>query len=135
MLPCTHADVVRVSDLWNVRLGLLRLYACELYDLAPFLSFIGNEFVKGSSRARKHNPAGFSEARSCTGVGEACIDLLVEPFNDIGRRIPGRAETIPGARFVARHELAHRWDIGQRLRATRSCHSKSAQFASFHVLN
>src|SRR5262245_43079040 len=80
--------------------------------LAPFLGLVGDKFVKVSGRARKHNPAGFSEARSRAGVGEAGIDRLVESFNDIGRRIPGCAETIPVARFVVGHELAHRWDIG-----------------------
>ena len=42
------------------------------------------------------------------GVGEAGVDLLVELVDDLGRRVLGRANAVPGARLVARHEIRPR---------------------------
>ena len=41
------------------------------------------------------------------GIGEAGIDLLVEPVDDFGGRVLGCADAGPAARLVARHKFAH----------------------------
>ena len=69
------------------------------------------------------------------GIGEARVDLLVEPVDDLGGRVLGRADAIPAARLVARHEFAHGRDVRQRLRARRGGHRQCAQLAGPDVLD
>jgi Protein of unknown function (DUF3987) len=52
-------------------------------------------------------------------VGEGRVYLRVELRHDFGGRILGRADPEPLARLIARHELAHGWEVRQRLRARR----------------
>ena len=69
------------------------------------------------------------------GIGEGRVDLLVEPVDDLRRRVLGRADAIPPARLVARHEFAHGRDVRQRLRARRGRHRQRAQLAGPDVLD
>src|SRR5262249_1463000 len=69
------------------------------------------------------------------GIGEGGIDLFVELADDLGRRGLWCADAKPDARLVARHELSHRRDVRQRVRARRSGDCESAQLASPDVLN
>ena len=69
------------------------------------------------------------------GIGESRVDLLVELVDDLGGRVPRRANAEPRARLVARHELAHGRDVRQRLRARRGRHRQRAQLAGPDVLD
>src|SRR5262249_7768242 len=48
------------------------------------------------------------------GISKASVDLLVELFDDLGRRSLWRAEAEPAARLIARHELTHGRDVRQQ---------------------
>ena len=60
-----------------------RLGARKLYHLAPFLSFISHELSEIGSGAAKHRPAKVGKPRLYLGVGEARVDLVIEPVDDI----------------------------------------------------
>src|SRR5258708_9569786 len=63
----------------------------------------------------KRDAADFGKVGSELGIGEVRIDRLVKLLEDLGGRVPRRAEAGPGGRLVARHELAKRRDVWQRL--------------------
>ena len=69
--------------------------------------------------------AQLGQPRLHLGIGEANVDLPVEFVDDLGRRVSGRADAIPSACLVARHELAHGRDVRQRLRAHRRGHCQA----------
>ena len=48
------------------------------------------------------------------GISKACVDFLVEPVDDFGRCVLGRADALPTAHFIARHEFTHCGYIRQR---------------------
>src|SRR6202023_957522 len=84
-----------------------RLDVRELDHLGPFLGFIGNELAEIGRRAGKWHGAQSGKPLLQGGIGEAGIDLLVELVDDVGRRVPGSAYAVEGARIVARYELRH----------------------------
>src|SRR5438132_1323555 len=49
------------------------------------------------------------------------VYLLVQLVDNLGRRVLRHADAEPVARLIARHEIAHGWYVGQRLRARRGC--------------
>src|SRR5262249_5129764 len=59
------------------------------------------------------------------GSARAALTLV----NNLGGRAIGRADAVPGARLVSRHELCHGRDVRQRLRARRGRHRQGAEFA------
>src|SRR5262245_50200979 len=70
--------------------------------LRPLLCFIRNELAKIGRRAAKHNSAELGNPRLQFGIGEACIDLVVELLNDLSGRVLGRTNAEPRARLKAR---------------------------------
>src|SRR3954468_10357059 len=79
-----------------------RLDAQRLDHLAPFFRFIGDEFAESGGRARKDWAGELGEPRLDLGIGKARVDLVVERANDLGRRVPGRADTEECALLEAR---------------------------------
>src|ERR1700730_4111566 len=66
---------------------------------------------------RRAPPAEGAQPRLHPGVGDGRIDFLVELVDDFGRRLRGRADAIPLAGFVTRHEIRYRRQLRQRFRA------------------
>jgi len=56
-------------------------------------------------RTDKHRGAEVGKPRLQLCIGEARIDLLVEPVDDLDGRFPGRADAEPAACLVARYEF------------------------------
>jgi hypothetical protein len=70
--------------------------------LAPFLGFIGDELAEVGGRERENVASQVGEPRLDFGIGEAGIDLLVQPFDDFGGRVAGRTKAVKVARLIAR---------------------------------
>src|SRR5262245_50079965 len=102
-------------SLWNIDGGSasLRLDVEGPDHLGPLLGFVGDQRTKVGGRARKRRAAEVSEPRFDRGIGQAGVDVLVEPIRDLGRRVLGRADAEPNTCLVARHELTHGRNIGQ----------------------
>jgi hypothetical protein len=111
----------------------VRLGARELDHPGPLLRLVGDEPSEVGGRTRKRCAAQISEPRLDLGIGEPRIDLFVELVDDVGGRVLGNADAIPLAGLVARHELAHGWEVRQRLRALRGSYSQCAQSAGLDV--
>ena len=90
---------------------------------------------KSAGETDEHRAAQVGKPRLHFGIGEASVDLLVELVDDLGRRVLRCADAEPGARLVARHELAHGREVWQRLRARRGGYCERAQRASPDVLD
>ena len=74
-------------------------------------------------------------AKPClhAGVGDGRIDFLVELVDDFGRRVPGRADAIPLACFITRHEIADGRQLRQHFRARGGGNRERAQLAGADV--
>src|SRR5262245_4323449 len=107
----------------------VRLEACDLDDFGPFFSVFGDESPELSGRTRKCPTTQFSKPRLDLGIGEACIDLLVELLNDLGRCAHRCTKAEPRARLIAGHEISYGGDIRQSLRARHSRHCQRAYLA------
>src|SRR5262245_40324553 len=94
-------------EYWNPDRASVGLSARELDDLSPFLGLVGNELAEVGRRAWKGAGAQIGKPRHEFGFCEYCVDLLVEFVDDLGRRVPGRANAMKGARLVAGHEVGH----------------------------
>src|SRR5262249_7661597 len=98
--------------------------------LAPLLGFLGDHLAEVSGRTRKHRAAEVSEMGLHLRVVESRVNFLVELVNNLRRCVLWRADAIPLARLVARHELSHGRDVRQHVRAGRGRHCERAQPAS-----
>jgi hypothetical protein len=114
--------------------GSLRLYARKLHDLGPLVGLVGDEFAEFCWRKRKHRAAQVSKPRLEFGIGKTGVDFHIQLVDDFGWRVPGRADAGAEARLIARHELADRWEVRQRVRARRGRHCERAQPASPDIL-
>src|SRR5205814_9290408 len=85
------------------------LGAREFDDLGPLLRFVCDERAKNGERDVKHGAAQGVEPRLDLWVSKSCVDFLAEHFDDFDGSVLGSAHAIPGARLVARHEIAHGW--------------------------
>src|SRR5258707_1513074 len=113
--------------------GSIRLYAGKLDHLGPLLDFVSNELSEVGGRACKRCGAQICEPRLHFWIGEGGIDLLVEGIDDVRGRAFGHANAIPRTRLIARHEISHGWNIGQRYRTFRGGHRQCAQPAGAQV--
>src|SRR5215207_4490861 len=93
----------------------VRLDPRELDHLSPLSGLVGDELAEVDGRASKRDAPNVCDARLQLGIDEAGIDLFVELVDDLGWCVFGNADPIPLAGLVARHELAHGWELGQRL--------------------
>src|SRR5262245_15978449 len=97
--------------------------------LAPLLGFLGHQLDEIGGRARKHSTPQVSESRLHLRVGESGVDFRVEPIDDFGGCVFGRANAIPTTRLVARNEIAHGRDVWQHLQSCRGCHGQRPKLA------
>ena len=120
---CLHAVVAGFAerDLWNVRGdgSIPALMLAARITLAHFSVSSAMSLPKSAGEPAMRPPPKVGKPRPHLGIGEARVDLLVELVDDLGRRVPGRADAEPSARLVARHEIAHGRNVGQRFRARR----------------
>jgi hypothetical protein len=107
--------------------------AGERHNLAPLRGFVGDEPAEIGWRARQHLAPQVGEPSLDLGIGEARIDLLVQPVNDCGWRGLGGADSEGGACLKARHEIPDRGEIGQHLRARHGGYRQRAQAAGLDV--
>src|SRR5262249_828821 len=111
-----------IETLWNV--GLFRLDVGRPDHLAPFCGFVGEVLAKVRWRTTERDTAQMGQSPPDLGVGNGYIDLPIEPVNNLGRRVLGRADAIKGASLKARYEFAHGRDVRQRLGTYRGRHSE-----------
>src|SRR5215467_11750217 len=104
-------------------------------DLGPLLGVLGDQLSKVAGRAGKWRLPEIGKPCLYVGSGEASVDRLVEPIDDLGRRARRHADPVPAARLVARHELTHGRDLRQRVLARRSGYCERAQPASPDILD
>src|SRR5262249_22647567 len=116
-------------DLWNMdwAAASVRLDVEGLDHLAPLLGLIGDELAEVGGRTRKHRAAEVSEMGLHLRVVESRVNFLVELVNNLRRCVLGRADAIPLARLVARHELTHGRDVRQHVRARGGGYRERAQ--------
>ena len=62
--------------------------------LGPFLGFFRDQLAEVGGRAGKHRAAQVGKPRLELGIGEGGVDLLVEPVDNLCRRVLGAAEAI-----------------------------------------
>src|SRR6516164_144935 len=115
--------------------GSLRLDVGGPDHLAPLLGFGGEELAKFGRLTGKRCIAQIAESRFHLGAHETRIDLPVEPFDDVRRRIPGGAQAKPRARLVARHEITEYRNVRQDLRARGRRHRQGAKPAGANILD
>src|SRR5262249_18895545 len=115
--------------------GLLRLDVGRPDHLAPLLGFGGEELAKFGRLTGKRCIAQIAESRFHLGAHETRIGLPVEPFDDVRRRIPGRAQAKPRARLVARHEITEYRNVRQDLGARGRRHRQGARLAGANILD
>src|SRR5262245_29239736 len=120
MLPTVR--VTGLMDTGRVFLGLVRLRACKLDDLCPFVSFFRNAPCVLAGRERKHLATKVGKAYLYLRVGEGGIDLPVERVDDFRRRVLRRADAGPRARLETRHKVAKWRDVGKRRQPRRGGH-------------
>src|SRR5262249_50392314 len=88
---------------WNA--GLVRLRAREFHDFRPFLGFLGDIFAELGGRTCNQRRAHAGEPLPHAGIGEDRLHRRIELVDDLGRRVLRRADAVPRARLVARHEI------------------------------
>src|SRR5262245_29809544 len=91
--PTIRTGVLCMRGLRLVGSGSLRLDARELHHLAPLLGFLGDEASEVGGRADKSQGAQIGKPAFDLRISKACVDLRVEPVDDPGGRLPGRADT------------------------------------------
>src|SRR3974390_256542 len=90
------------------RPGSFRLDVREIYHLRPLLGIIGNELTEVRGRTHKDRRAQVSKPRLHLRLCKSRVDCLVQLFDDVGGGVFWRTDTLPAARLVAQHKLAHR---------------------------
>ena len=73
---------------------LLRLDVGRTDYLSPLIDFFGDEFAEFRRRVRKNKTARLSKASFEIWIRESRTNLLIEPFNDLSRRVFGCTNTI-----------------------------------------
>src|SRR5262245_19456445 len=89
-----------VTEYWAER--SLRFNAGCPNHLRPLFLVVYDELSEVGGRAGNHRAANIGKPRLHLGIGERCIDFLVELADDLGRRVPVREKTKPPACLVAR---------------------------------
>src|SRR5208282_1252241 len=106
----------------------------ELDYLGPLLGLVSDELAEVGGRPDKHRCAEIGKPRFQFGIGEAGIDIRIELLDYLGGCVLRRTDADPGARLIARHELAYRWDVRQHVRTCGCGHRERAQLAGLEVL-
>src|SRR5271168_4276776 len=100
---------------------------------APLLSVFYDEISKVGGCHRDRHATEVRKAFPDLRIGEGRVDLLIELIDDLDGSVFWAPDARPPARFVARHEIAHRWDIRQCIRTRRAGHRKGTQLAGSDV--
>jgi hypothetical protein len=106
-----------VAEYWIGTAASVRLDVEGPDDVAPLLGFLSDELAEGRGRAGKNRAAQLAKPRLKLGIGEACIDFLVELVHDLGGRGLRCADAVPEARLISWHELSEGRSVWQRFRA------------------
>src|SRR5262249_44525048 len=114
---------------------LFRLDASELHDLAPLLCLAGNELPEIGGGHWYRNGAQFGKARLDLRVSKRGVNFLVQFVYDLRRRILRCAYATDRARFVPRHEITYRGNVGESFGARRARHRQCTQPAGSDVFN
>src|SRR5262245_6812057 len=96
-------------------------------DLGPFLGFLGEELAVFGRRERKRRVAEVGNPRPNPGIGEAGVDLAIEPVDDLDGRVARRAKALGPARLETRHEFRDGRHVRQRVDALGIAHAEGAQ--------
>src|SRR3979490_1039455 len=104
-------------------------------DLCPFLDIVDDEPAEISGRACKRLRAQIVEPGLESGIGKPGIDRTVELVDDVCRRAPWRADSLPADALVAGHELADGRKVGQQLRPGRARHRQCPHRARLDLLD
>src|SRR6516162_2131755 len=74
---------------------LFHFDARKFHYLTPLFNFVADERLKLGGCHYHRLTAQAGEPRLDIGIREHCIDLYVKPIDDLGRRILGRANSVP----------------------------------------
>src|SRR5215471_17442567 len=84
-----------VRNVMEFRPGSIRLEAGKFHDLGPFLRFLSEKPSELGRRAGSDRAAQAGQLLLEPGIGETRVDLRIEPFDNFGRRVPRRVDTVP----------------------------------------
>jgi len=70
-----------------------RLDTGQMDHPAPFVGFFRDELAEIGRRAAKHRTIQIGKLRLELGIDQRGVNLLVEPIDNFGRSVPGRAKT------------------------------------------
>src|SRR5258708_4440671 len=70
----------------------LRLDVGRSDDLAPFLRLVRDKLFEFDWREHERRAAQIGEARLGFAIAKRCVDLLIEPVDDLRRRLLGRTD-------------------------------------------
>src|SRR6266436_8518775 len=123
----THSCHSRIGSYGiTERNTLLRFDIGCSHEPAPLVSEFCNELIELKGRTSKHRIAKLCNPLLQSRISEACIDRLVEEFDDIRRRISGRADTEPTDRLVGRYEFTQSRNVRQCFCASYASHCERA---------
>src|SRR6516162_2156751 len=98
--------------------------------LPHFSVSLAMSLPKSAGESASTSPPRSASRAFILGSARPAFDLLVELLDDLGRRGLRCADAEPIARLIARHELTHGRDAGQRFRARGGGYRERAQPAS-----
>jgi hypothetical protein len=130
-----YRPVRMIWDIHPALSGSLRFDARDLDHLGPFRGFVGDELSEIGGRAHERRAAKLGEPRLDLGIGEASVDFMVQPADDLGRRVLGRTDCNKCAGLEARQEFAQSRHIRELIRARLSAHRECAQLARPDMLD
>src|SRR5262245_30453474 len=82
-----------VMEYWIGTAALIRLDVCRPNHLRPLFSVLYDELAEVGRRTLKDRYTQGGKSRLDLGISESSIDFLVELVHDLGRRLPGTADT------------------------------------------
>src|SRR5262249_1685930 len=103
--------------------------------LAPFIREFNDMFAELLGRACKNRVAKFGNPQLDSGISKTSVDCLVELLDDLSRRVPRSANSVPARRIIARYEFSNRRHIRQRFRACCGSHRQGAQLTPPDILD
>src|SRR6516162_6324976 len=112
----------------------LRLDACELDHLGPFVDIFADELGELVRGVRGHRyRAEIGEPLLDVRIEHRRVGLLVERRDDLGRCAHGNAETDPAGRFVALEEAVDRRHVRQEWKRFGRRHAQGAELSGLDL--
>src|SRR5262245_5569381 len=90
---------------------LSRFDASKFNHLAPFLSFVRDEFAKFDGCHRCGYSAAVGKPHLDLGISKACINLAVESINNVRGSTLGSTKARPTDHHIAGQRFRHRWNF------------------------